>query len=70
MALKMKQPGIKPGLQMVKYHYWPISCSRYTIGTFTVGATDCRFTQALVFLQMFYTSNYSKMKKKNYSKLS
>ena len=66
----MKQPGIKLGLQMTKYHCRPISCSRHTIGMFTVGATECRSTQALAFLQMFYTSNYSKMKKKNYSKLS
>lgn len=29
-----------------------------------MGATECRFAQALVFLQMFYTSNYSKMKKR------
>lgn len=64
MALKMKQPEIKPGLQMAKYHCRPISCSRHTIGMFTVGATECRSTQTLAFLQMFYTSNYSKMKKR------
>lgn len=64
MALKMKQPGIKLGLQMTKYHCRPISCSRHTIGMFTMGATECRSTQALAFLQMFYTSNYSKMKKR------